>query len=55
MRLPIDTSIVVLTCLAASLALVAYLKDGWPFVGVRVLSSIAFPVLAGWLTVFRQD
>ncbi len=23
---------------------------GWHFVGVRVLSSLAFPVLAGWLT-----
>lgn len=29
---------------------------GWPFVGVRVLSSFAFPGLAGWLTsVFRND
>jgi uncharacterized membrane protein YraQ (UPF0718 family) len=29
---------------------------GWPFVGVRVLSSFAFPVLAGWLTsVFHHD
>ncbi|MGH7332698.1 MAG: hypothetical protein ACREKS_08125 [Candidatus Rokuibacteriota bacterium] len=31
-------------------------RMGWPFVGVRVLSSIALPVLAGWLTsVFRND
>ncbi len=29
---------------------------GWPFVGVRVLSSFAFPVLAGWLiSVFHHD
>jgi len=29
---------------------------GWHFVGVRVLSSFAFPLLAGWLTsVFRND
>ena len=29
---------------------------GWPFVGVRVLSSLAFPVLAGWLiSVFHHD
>jgi uncharacterized membrane protein YraQ (UPF0718 family) len=29
---------------------------GWSFVGARVLSSFAFPVLAGWLTsLFRHD
>lgn len=29
---------------------------GWPFVIVRVLPSLAFPVLAGWLVaVFYQD
>ena len=29
---------------------------GWPFVGVRVLSSFAFPVLAGWLiSVLHHD
>jgi uncharacterized membrane protein YraQ (UPF0718 family) len=29
---------------------------GWPFVGGRVLSSFAFPVLAGWLiSVFHHD
>ena len=25
---------------------------GWPFVGVRVASSLVFPVLAGWIATF---
>ena len=29
---------------------------GWHFVGVRVISSLAFPVLAGWLVkVFYSE
>jgi hypothetical protein len=29
---------------------------GWRFVSVRVLASLAFPVLAGWLvTLFHSD
>jgi len=58
---------IVLAPLAVVLGIVAYLKDpglvawqaplmGWRFVAVRVVPSLAFPILAGWLVhVFVQD
>jgi hypothetical protein len=27
---------------------------GWPFVGVRVVSSLVFPFLAGWIVQMLQ-
>lgn len=41
-RVPIDASVVILTVLAAAFAVVAYL---------RVVPSLAFPVIAGWLVL----
>ena len=54
-----EITTIVLTVLAIALAVVAYLKAplmGWRFVAVRVLPSLAFPVVAGWLVkTFYHD
>jgi hypothetical protein len=61
-------STLVLAVVAVILAVIAYMKDpglplsaalallGWRLVAVRVVPSLAFPVLAGWLvTIFSQE
>jgi hypothetical protein len=50
-----EITTIVLAALAVVLGIVAYLKDpGLPL--VRVVPSLAFPILAGWLVhVFVQD
>jgi hypothetical protein len=66
-----EITTIVLAILAIALAIVAYLKDpglpwigarnglsmlGWQFVVVRVIPSLAFPILAGWLVhVFYEE
>jgi hypothetical protein len=60
---PFDLCTLILAGLALTFGLVAYRKDpglpwigarsgplmGWRFVAIRVLPSLAFPVIAGWL------
>jgi len=54
-------STLVLALVAVVLGIVAYLKDpgllmGWRLVAVRVVPSLAFAVMAGWLVkVFYQE
>ena len=53
---PAVVSTIVLAVVAVVLAVLAYVKDPGAFVLVRVVPSLAFPVLAGWLVkVFYQE
>ena len=52
---PFDLPFIMLSTLAVVFALIAYWKDpglpfmGWRFVMIRVVPSLAFPIIAGLL------
>jgi len=66
MRPPIDLPVIILTGAAPVLAVIAHLKDpGLPMLGAqtgfaymtswsRVVSSLVFPFLAGWIVQMLQ-